>query len=252
MFVITGGGSGIGKALACLLAQHGRSVCIVGRREHLLVDVARNSALIDYLCTDISTPDGRKTLVEHLKSTNAIEGLVHCAGVIEPIMPLSRLTPGDWHHVLATNLDAPLFLNQSFAPQLKGGRVLHVGSGAAYFPVQGWAAYCVSKAGLSMLNRCCQLEYEDIAFTSVMPGIADTDMQKQIRGARYMAEEKRDFFQQLKRDKKLLSSETIALFMSWLLLDVDSATFAAQEWDIYDSSHHAKWLVHPHEVPLWE
>lgn len=254
MFVITGGGSGIGRALALSLAESQKHVMIVGRRQALLDETARHSTNIQTCCADISTRDGRTKMVHALQSVPSLEGLIHNAGVVEPIAPIGHIAETDWEQTMATNLNAPLFLTQALLSKLNKGRVLHIGSGAAYFPVVAWAPYCVSKAGLSMLTRACQLEFlpENIAFASVMPGIIDTDMQAIIRHAKAMHPKKIDFFKQLYEKDKLLSVETVAAFLSWLLLMISSTEFASKEWDIYDKSHHPHWLKSPHHVPYWE
>ncbi|WP_347251723.1 SDR family NAD(P)-dependent oxidoreductase [Legionella sp.] len=252
MFLITGGGSGIGLALAQALATRDKEVMIIGRRKHTLVEASAFSPLIHYFCADVSTPEGRKQITAHLRELPSLEGLIHNAGIIEPIVSISAIDESAWHQIIATNLDAPLFLTQSLLDKLQHGRVLHIGSGAAYFPVVGWSGYCVSKAGLAMLTRCWQLENPHLAFASVMPGIIDTDMQGVIRHAEFMETEKRNFFHTLKNENKLVSAETVALFLSWLLLDVDRATYVSKEWDIYDKSHHSFWLAAPHQVPHWE
>lgn len=252
MFVITGGGSGIGQSLAYALVARNCSVLIIGRRESALVQTAAFSPLIHYFVADLSTEEGCKTVVEHLNQHDSIQGLIHNAGSIEPIAPIAAINTLAWQKNLATNLMAPLFLTQLLLNRLKKGRVLHIGSGAAYFPIKGWSAYCVSKAALSMLTRCWQLECEDTAFASVMPGIVDTDMQALIRDAQCMDETKHDFFNTLYQNRLLLSPETVALFLCWLLLDLDHDQFISKEWDIYDKQHHAHWLVAPHQVPSWE
>ncbi|KTC86318.1 SDR family NAD(P)-dependent oxidoreductase [Legionella brunensis] len=252
MFVVTGGGSGIGRALAQVLAKRGKKVLVVGRREELLKETAAFSPLISFFCADISTDEGRQKLATLLQPAISIEGLIHNAGTIEPIAPIANIDESSWQQTLATNLNAPLFLTQLLLSKLKHGRVLHIGSGAAYFPVTGWAAYCVSKAALSMLTRCWQLESPNVAFASVMPGIIDTDMQALIRGAQFMDEEKRHFFHVLKAEGRLLTTETVALFLNWLLLELDKEQFISKEWDIYDKSHHQFWLSPPHKVPEWE
>ena len=249
MFVVTGGGSGIGKALAHALASRGKPVLIIGRREQLLVDTAAFSPLISTLSVDVSTSIGRQLVMTRLKNTRHIDGLIHNAGVIDPILPITSIDETLWREVMATNVDAPLFLSQLLYDKLTHGRVLHLGSGAANFPVKGWAAYCVSKAALSMLTRCWQLESEPVAFASVMPGIIDTPMQAKIRNAAHMEPNKLDFFQSLKEENQLLLPDTVALFLCWLLLDIDKSAFVSREWDIYDTTHHHAWLVSPHRVP---
>lgn len=252
MFIITGGGSGIGKALAHALAMRNKPVLIIGRREPTLIETAKFSSLIDYVCADVSLSVERHRILACLEKVPVIEGLIHNAGVIEPILPITTIDETAWRHVMATNLEAPLFLSQLLQDKLVNGRVLHIGSGAAYFPVAGWAAYCTSKAALSMLTRCWQLESDGAAFTSVMPGIIDTDMQAQIRDASHMHAEKTDFFKRLHEEKQLLSPATVAMFLCWLLLDIDAEQYVSQEWDIYDQTHHQAWLVPPHSVPPLE
>lgn len=252
MFVITGGGQGIGKALAHALAGRCQSVLIIGRHEQTLVQTASSSPFIRYLQADVSKPAGREQIVECLQDVTAISGLVHNAATIDPILPVLDIDEAAWHQCMATNIDAPFFLNQRLHDKLINGRVLNIGSAAAYFPVVGWTAYCVSKAALSMLTRCWQLESTQIAFASVMPGIIDTEMQAKIRHAEHMAPEKSDFFTQLKQDNRLVSPATAAAFICWLLLDIDKALYVSKEWDIYDDTHHSAWRLPPHEVPVVE
>ena len=252
MFVVTGGGSGIGKALAKALAARDEKVLIIGRREELLADVAELSPKISYLTADVSTNIGRDLISIYLKSLNKISGLIHNAGVIEPIIPIDKITEDSWHNLMSTNLDAPLFLTLKIKDKLADARVLNISSGAAHFPVIGWAPYCVSKAALSMLTRCWQLECKNIAFASVMPGIIDTDMQEIIRSSSSMDPEKIEFFNQLYTKDKLVSKETVASFLCWLLLDVAKDKYVAKEWDIYDKTDQNKWLKSPFMVPDFE
>ena len=252
MYIVTGGGRGLGRALAHALALRDQSVLIVGRNEATLAKTAAFSSKIQYLCVDVTSSIDRKRLVSYLDTTQTIKGLIHNAGVISPIIPITEINETAWRNTMATNLDAPLFLTQMLKDKLTHGRVLHIGSGAAHFPVTGWAAYCVSKAALSMLTKCWQLESNSTAFASVMPGIVDTKMQDEIRQAQFMDSRKRDFFESLKQNNQLLSQETVALFLCWLLLDTEVSLYTSIEWDIYDKTHQAKWLISPHVVPLFE
>lgn len=252
MFVVTGGGTGIGRAIALALASRGQSVMIVGRREEPLQTTAALSDRIDYLIADVALPEGREHILSSLNAQPSLRGLINNAGTIEPILPIASLQLQDWRNTLAVNLEAPLFLTQRLLSKLKQGRVLNIGSGAAYFPVQGWTAYCVSKAALSMLTRSWQLESQDTAFASVMPGITDTDMQAYIRQASFMDPEKLAFFQSLHQSHRLVSAELVGKFAAWMLLDTPAAEFTAREWDIYDQSHHQQWLGEGEQVPGWE
>lgn len=251
MFIITGGGSGIGKALALALAQRHHSVLIIGRRLQCLQETAAAANGISYLCADVSTAAGIELINQHLAETPTISALINNAGTINPIAPIHRLSSVQWSDVLNTNLNAALFLPQKLSDRLQQGRVLNIGSGAAYFAIKGWTAYCVSKAALAMLTRCWQLESESTAFASVMPGIIDTDMQFIVRQSAHMDKEQIDFYQQLQQTNRLISPATVAEFLVWLLLETDKEIFVSKEWDIYDTSHHDFWLKAPQQVLPW-
>lgn len=252
MFLITGGGSGIGRALAHAMAGKNKKVLIIGRRAQALAETAAFSPLISYLQADVATQEGRERISLHLEQTNSLEGLINNAGLIEPIAPLAEVSESACQKIWATNLNAPLFLTQLLLDKLTKGRILNIGSGAAYFPIEGMAAYCFTKAALSMLTRCWLLENPKLAIASVMPGIIDTEMQRLARDAELLGEEKRNFYKTLHQEGRLVSTAAVADFLSWLLLDIDASLFSSQEWDIYDKSHHQSWLKSPHQIPDWE
>lgn len=252
VIVITGGGSGIGKSLAITLAKRGQSVLIVGRREHLLQETAAFSANIQYLCADVTLREGLEEIKNSLDTVPHLQALVNNAGTLEPLVPLKEVSGQAWYHALNTNLNPALFLPQMLYDKLVDGRVLNIGSGAAYFAIRGWAAYCVTKAALSMLTKCWQLESESIAFASVMPGIIDTEMQAIARSDQNPDYERINFYKRLKDNNRLISPDTVAEFLAWLLLDIDKKTYSAHEWDIYDTKHHKAWLKPPHQVLHWD
>lgn len=252
MFVITGGGTGIGRALALSLARRGKDVLIIGRREHVLRQAAIAEKTIHFLCADVSTADGLNKIGNYLDSVPRVEALINNAGTLRPMLELKDINADDWQIALNTNLNAALFLPQMMYEKLNNGRVLNIGSGAAYFPMKGWGAYCVSKAALAMLSKCWQLESKSVAFASVMPGIIDTDMQALARSDDNPDSDRSNFYQRLSNQGRLLSPETVALFLSWLLLDIDEKTYVSDEWDIYDTRHHTAWLKPPHQVLHWD
>lgn len=252
MIVITGGGSGIGRSLAFSLAKRDQSILIVGRTEKLLQETAAFSAKIQYICADISTHEGLESIKNRLNDVNQVTALVNNAGTLNPLVPIKEIEPKDWNHALNTNLNAALFLPQMLYDKLTNGRVLNISSGAAYFAIRGWTAYCVSKAALSMLTKCWQVESDSIAFASVMPGIIDTNMQTIARSDKNPDYEKINFYRRLKDTNRLISPDTVAEFLTWLLLDLDKKTYTSKEWDIYDTKHHKAWLKPPYQVLHWD
>lgn len=243
MIIVTGGGSGIGAALAQALARRDEQVLIVGRRKEALKSISATfPEKISYVVADLSSSTGREKLVSHLKPLKRIKALVHNAGLLDPLKPLADVSLEEWRTAQAINVEAPLFLTQALLEKLQGGRVLHLSSGAAHGAYAHWGAYCTSKAALYMLYQTFKQEVPNVLFGSVMPGITDTAMQGLIRNSDNMPEDSLAFFRGLKEEDKLLSTDTVAEFLSWLLLQASDKAYSEEEWDIYDSSYHSKWL----------
>lgn len=236
MFVITGGSSGIGRALALNLAARKQTVLIVARREKPLNEVASLSPFISALSADVSSHEGRQKIIDRLHDIPTLQGLIHCASSIFPIMPVRDITESDWKAIMSTNVDAPLFLTQALLDKLEHGRVLQMISNLATHAAKGLTAYCVSKAALMMLTRCWQLDSISMTMAIVNPSIVDTNMLKQLMSADYVDESLIAAIHALKQQQRVLSPETVALFLSWLLLDIDKSLFASKEWDITDWS----------------
>lgn len=251
MFVITGGGSGIGRALALALAERGKKVLIIGRREALLQETAACFPGITCLQADISGNAGRDVVANFLEKETSISALINNAGMLEPIAALQDIPLTAWQQAMATNIEAPLFLTQKLFPKLNGGRVLNISSALAHMPAIGLGTYCVSKAALFMLTQCWRLESHNVAITSVMPGIVETQMQDLLCATTDIAPDHQQFFNNLREGNQRVSPETVAAFLCWLLLDVPVERYVDKEWDIYDQAHHAAWLKSPHCVPVW-
>lgn len=241
-YVVTGGSSGIGRALTIKLAQLGHAVIICGRDLNKLEQTAACfPELITYVVGDITALSTREALLAAV-GKRELKALIQNAGTIEPIMPVTEIDLAQWERCMAVNVKAPIAVFQFLKNHLIGGRVLHISSAAAHYPFNHWGAYCMSKAALYMLYQTLKLECSDIAFGSVMPGITDTAMQALIRQHPAQPSEGKSYFKRLHEENRLLTPEVVAQFLSWLLLETDNVQFQANEWDIYDKTHHCSWL----------
>ena len=250
--IITGGGSGIGQALAWEMAERNVHVTVIGRQEKKLLSTQeRFPGKIKIIIADISSEQECQKVIDSFTQSK-IDYLIHNAGIIEPIVPLKQVGLKDWRKTFAVNVDSTLVLAQGLYQQLKGGRVLNISSGAAHHPIPSWAAYCCSKAALFMLYQSWNAEQYDVAFGSVMPGIVDTNMQTAIRDSHFMPDANHDFFKQLKQQGRLIPVSTVAHFLAWLLMDTSLETFKEKEWDIYQRWHHAQWMQEADKVPELE
>lgn len=233
--IVTGGGTGIGRALCVALAERGLTVLAVGRRAEPLQALATGfPGRIEPVVADVAMPAGRETIANAVGTGRRLRFLVHNAGTIAPIGLLEALIPEALRAHMAINLEGPLFLSQRLLPQLCGGRILHLSSGAAHHAYAGWGPYCMSKAALHMLYQVWreELRGRGIRVGSARPGVVDTPMQALIR-----ATPAREFpgvgrFLRLHRENQLRSPVDVAHFLAWLLLTVDDERFEAAEWDI--------------------
>ncbi|MDQ0762119.1 SDR family NAD(P)-dependent oxidoreductase [Streptomyces canus] len=158
--LVTGGSSGIGRAIAGALARAGASVVIVARREPELTaaveELRADGCRADWVSGDLSTRKGVRTAAE---AAAAVFGepdiLVNSAGInLRP--PMTELTDDVWDTTLAVNLEAPYLLGQRFGPGMaeRGfGRIIHITSQQAHRAFVQSGAYGVSKGGLESLAR---------------------------------------------------------------------------------------------------
>lgn len=200
--VVTGASTGIGRALCAHLLASRAAVHVVG--------VARNTAALASLSSDarwvpitadVAAADAPAAIAAAIFARSLkVAAVVQNAGVIGPIAKAVDIDRKGWEETFATNVTGPLMLISALQPLLLPGcRVLHIGSGAAHNPVEGWAAYCASKAAFHMLYQVLreELKPRGVLVGSVRPGIVDTPMQAVIRGADADAMPARGRFQSL-------------------------------------------------------
>jgi benzil reductase ((S)-benzoin forming) len=241
--IVTGGGSGIGRAICHALAKNNHHVLIVGRREEKLKETQKAfPTKIDILLADISEIDHRLKIAEYCAGKK-IQFLVHNAGIIGKITNLEELELSEWRKVMAINVEAPLFLTQILLPNLHDGRILNISSGAAHFAIKGWGAYCISKAALFMIYQVMNVELaeKNIKIASLRPGIVDTEMQGFIREVDIKKMPHLQKFHDLYNEKGMESSDRVARFAYWVLTETDDDEFSEKEWDIREGDHSAKW-----------
>ena len=181
--LITGGGTGIGAAIARRFIQDGAKVCITGRRQEMLDKVAQ-SLPADKVTTcagDVSMFDDVKRMVEAtLKFGGKLDVLVNNAG-IDPGGTVTDLDLEVWQKVIAINLTGSFLAMKASIPHMiegGGGSVINISSLGGLRCLPGMAAYCTSKAALNMLTRQAALDYGryKVRCNAVCPGATRTEM----------------------------------------------------------------------------
>ncbi len=246
--LVTGGSSGIGAALVNELVRRDVFVYSVARSEDRLAAQQRTlGPKVVPVVADVSTSSGRERIADTV--TGPLDFLVHNAGVIDPVVPLERLTLDGFRQNLAVNAEAVLFLTQALLPRLvqPGARVLAVSSGAGFHAIPGWAAYCTAKAAMNMMVQVLNAEWQHargISAALVRPGVVDTPMQAAIRACDVQDFPQVEKFRQLKRQQALADPVEVAEFMVDILLCTDDKNFSTVQWDFYEKQELAHKMSH--------
>ncbi|CBG74614.1 MULTISPECIES: SDR family NAD(P)-dependent oxidoreductase [Streptomyces] len=187
--VVTGGSSGIGKAIASALARAGASVVIVARKEAELTatvdELTADGCRVAWVSGDLSTRAGVRAAAERaVEAFGEPDILVNSAGVnLRP--PLGELDEDVWDTTMAVNLDAPFLLGQRFGPGMaeRGyGRIIHITSQQAHRAFVRSGAYGVSKGALESLARSQAEEWSPHGVTcnTLVPGFVPTPLNTRL------------------------------------------------------------------------
>jgi NAD(P)-dependent dehydrogenase (short-subunit alcohol dehydrogenase family) len=186
--LVTGGGSGIGRAVALALAQEGYSVVVAGRRkESLAATVAEGSNLGGRMLAvraDVGDQSSVIALFAKTKKTfDRLDLLFNNAGSGAPPIPLEDLTYEQWRSVIDTNLTGAFLCTQEAIKLMKdqdprGGRIINNGSISAHAPRPNSAPYTATKHAITGLTKSTSLDCRkyDIACGQIDIGNAATEM----------------------------------------------------------------------------
>ncbi|MFD4019917.1 SDR family NAD(P)-dependent oxidoreductase [Streptomyces sindenensis] len=188
--VVTGGSSGIGRAITGALARAGASVVVVARRKAELrstVDeLTAEGCRAAWVSADLSTSEGVRAGAEEAAAAfGEPDILVNCAGInLRP--PMTELGEDVWDTTMAVNLKAPFLLGQRFGPGMaeRGyGRIIHVTSQQAHRAFVSSGAYGVSKGGLESLTRSQAEAWSPhgVTVNSLVPGFVLTPLNARLQ-----------------------------------------------------------------------
>jgi len=275
--LVTGGKSGMGRALALKLATLpfiAKVFCV--SRSITVKDLDKEEKLIP-LSADVTTLEGRDKIVKtvHEACYGVASGgrsaqlrfLIHSAGTIYPIKPILEVTLKELRKAMLVNCEAPFFLTTALHPYMRpvsekgySGRVLHVSSGAAHgAPPAGWSVCGISKAAFFQSYKVLELELKGtgVLVSSFMPG----DMQGSNRSRKKLpvAVAARNNRKKTKLKKEPLTAGAIpppngrpdtpvniAHFAEFLLIGLTDEEFGnrddPKEFDIRDPKLYPRWI----------
>jgi NAD(P)-dependent dehydrogenase (short-subunit alcohol dehydrogenase family) len=184
--IVTGGGRGIGKAIALGLAKAGASVAVVARSEDQLAETVKEITALGScaisVAADVSDPAAvQKMVVEIEETLGSVDLVVNNAGVAGPIGPTWETDPDDWWRCQEVNLRGPMICSRAVLPGMisrGGGRIVNVASGAGTFAVPYLGAYVTSKTALIRFTEILALEVAQhgVKVFAIEPGTVRTAM----------------------------------------------------------------------------
>ena len=232
LYILTGASRGMGLAMARQLLQTGHSLVCISRQANAELAQAARAADVPLAQWTQDLADG-ESASERLRSWLAAQKpgqwqqatLINNAAALPRIAPLAQSHPHELATVLRVGLEAPMQLCAAFLGATEGWgvprRVLNISSGLGRRAMASQSAYCAVKAGMDHFTRCLALEEElkpqGARVCSLAPGVIDTDMQVQLRGAQASDFPDQPRFAQLK-ERGLLSSpqEAAASVLAYL------------------------------------
>lgn len=184
--IVTGGGTGVGKAMTVALVETGFDVVITGRRQNVLEDAAKeiDASAVHAISADVSDRAAVTALFRQVEEKfSRLDLLVNNAGVFPPSVPLEELSEADWNASVGVNLSGAFYCTQEAFRIMKaqtpqGGRIINNGSISATTPRPNSAPYTATKHAITGLTKSASLDGRrfDIAVGQIDIGNAASEM----------------------------------------------------------------------------
>ena len=187
--LITGGGTGIGRAIALAFAREGASVALAGRRMEKLREAAREiekqggeGKAIE--CDVTRAKDAVRAVREAVGRYGRLNVLVNNAGALH-VSTVEGISEEEWDRLMTVNVKGPFLVSRAALPEFRkcgGGAIINIGSVLGLVAMKDRAAYCASKGGLTMLTKAMAIDHaqENVRVNCICPAIVETELVKSL------------------------------------------------------------------------
>jgi len=183
--IVTGAGTGIGRAIALALAREGAKVVVAGRRREKLEEVAQairraGGEAVVTVCDVSIEADSQRVVKDAEEAFGRVNVLVNNAGALS-VSTVEGISVEEWDRLMATNLKGPFLMSRAVLPAMRragGGAIVNVGSVLGLVAMKDRAAYCASKGGVTMLTKAMALDQaqDKIRVNCICPAIVETGL----------------------------------------------------------------------------
>lgn len=187
--LITGGGTGIGRAIALAFAREGAGVAVAGRRLEKLRDVISEvqkagGAGLALECDVTKKSDVERAVRGVVERFGRLNVLVNNAGMLH-VSTVEGISEDEWDEMMRVNAKGPFLASRAVLPEFRkcgGGAIVNIGSVLGLFAVRDRAAYCASKGAVTMLTKAMALDHaqEKIRVNCICPSVVETDLVKGV------------------------------------------------------------------------
>lgn len=187
--LITGGGTGIGRAIALAFAREGASVAVAGRRIEKLREVIgevqkAGGAGLAMECDVTRTAEVERAVKGTVERFGRVNVLVNNAGTLH-VSTVEGISEEEWDRMMTVNVKGPFLMSRAVLPEFRkcgGGAIVNIGSVLGLVAVKDRAGYCASKGAVTMLTKAMALDHahEKIRVNCICPSVVDTDLVKGV------------------------------------------------------------------------
>lgn len=185
--LITGGGTGIGRATALAFAREGASVAVAGRRLEKLKEVVgeiekQGGKAIALECDVTRSAQVERTVEETAKRFGKLNVLVNNAGMVH-VSTVDSISEEEWDRVMTVNVKGPFLMSRAVLKEFRkagGGAIVNIGSVLGLVAMRDRAAYATSKGGVTMLTKAMAVDHahQNVRVNCICPSIVETDLVK--------------------------------------------------------------------------